>query len=61
MNKVSDIVVGDLYEPLPNNPTTDNAKILNINQGIVTYEHVSLVRVILYATVDDFAKMWRVR
>jgi hypothetical protein len=54
------ITSGALYDAHDINPTSDKARVISVHDGIVAYEHVSQTKVTLYATIDDFVKMWKI-
>ena len=61
MGQTKNIVKGGLYEANSQNIATDMARVVDINDGIVSYEHVSRVKVILYTTIDEFSESWRLK
>lgn len=52
------IEAGKMYSPRDDNPTTDNAYVLGVKDGIVRYERISTMKVIFCASPQDFERLW---
>ena len=47
-----------MYSPRDDNPTTDNAYVLGVRDGIVRYERISTMKVIFCTSPQDFERLW---
>lgn len=54
------INIGDVYESKNGSDCIVLARVLDVMDGMVKYEHVSRVKVVFVVAMDDFVREWRV-
>ena len=54
------INIGGIYDSKDKDSCVTQAKVIDVKDGMVKYEHVSRVRVSFVSTIDDFIREWKV-